>query len=248
MIVGMALVAMCRAMAVTMIVIAMAVMVMVVMPATAALGMGMMMLVPMGMPVTMVVMVMLMTVIVMMMAMIMVVMVVAAAAIVAMGVVMHLRLRLEGALDRRHRAALPAHQFGQRRIVRNIEGVGRHLGRNVMAAEMPGEARQPQRILGPDLQKAFRCRLDLDEAAILQLQGIAVVQRGRLVERDLDREPARGRGGDAAAIAVAMGETERVGDPLGADGGLAKDGSGAKHRRRPHGLRPKQRLRARIAA
>lgn len=241
MIVRVALVAMHSAMAVSMIVMVVAVMVMI-MPAAAALAMGMMVLVRM---IVMAVMVF-MTVIVVIM--IMVVVVMATAAIIAMGVVMHLRLRLERALDRRHRAALPAHQLGQRRIVRNIERLGRHFGRDVMAAEMPGEARQPQRILGANLQQAFRHGLDLHETAVLQLEGIAVVQHRRLVERDLDLEPARGRCGHATTIAVAMGETERVGNALGANGGLAKDGSGAKHLRRSHGWGSGQRLRARIAA
>lgn len=240
MIVRVALVAMHSAMTVSMIVVAVAVMV-VIMPAAAALAMGMMVLVRM---IVMAVMVF-MTVIVVIMIM---VVVVATAAIIAMGVVMHLRLRLERALDRRHRAALPAHQLGQRRIVRNIERLGRHFGRDVMAAEMPGEARQPQRILGANLQQAFRHGLDLHETAVLQLEGIAVVQHRRLVERDLDLEPARGRCGHATTIAVAMGETERVGNALGANGGLAKDGSGAKHLRRSHGWGSGQRLRARIAA
>lgn len=222
--------AMRRAMAVTMIVVAVPVMV-VVMPATTALAMGMVVLLRM---IVMAVMVLMAVIVTMMVVMAMVMMVVAAAAVVAMGVVVHLRLRLEGTLDRRHRTALPAHQLGQRRIVRDIESVGRHLGRNVMASEMPGEARQPQRVLGTHLQKAFRHGLDLHEAAVLQLQRIAVVQNRRLVERDLDLEPARGRGGHATAIAVVMGEAERVDDALGADGGLAKNGSGAKHMRRSH--------------
>ena len=229
------------AMAVSMIVMVVAVMV-VIMPAAAALAMGMMVLVRM---IVMAVMVFMAVIVVIMIVM---VMVMATAAIIAMGVVMHLRLRLERALDRRHRAALPAHQLGQRRIVRNIERLGRHFGRDVMAAEMPGEARQPQRILGSNLQQAFRHGLDLHETAVLQLEGIAVVQHRRLVERDLDLEPARGRCGHATTITVAMGETERVGNALGANGGLAKDGSGAKHLRRSHGWGSGQRLRARIAA
>lgn len=230
MIVRVALVTMRRAMAVTMIMVAVPVMV-VIMPATTALAMRMVVLMRM---IVMAVMVLMAVIVTMMVVMVVVMMVVAAAAVVAMSVVVHLRLRLERTLDRRHRTALPAHQLGQRRIVRHIESVGRHLGRNVMAAEMPGETRQPQRVLGTHLQKAFRHGLDLHEAAVLQLQRIAVVQRRRLVERDLDLEPACGRSGHAAAIAVVMGEAKRVDDALGADSGLAKNGRSAKHMRRSH--------------
>lgn len=211
------------AMTVTMIVVAVPMMV-VIMAAAATFTMGMLVLVAVLMLVRMIVVAMVMIVMAMMM-------IVAAAAIVAMGVVMHLRLRLEGPLDRRHRAALPAHQLSQRRIVGDVERIGRHFGRDVMAAEMPGEARQPQRVLGTNRQQAFRHGPDLHETAILQLEGIAVVQHCRLVERDLDLEPARRRRGHAAAIAVAVRETERVRDALGADGGLANEGVGAKHLR-----------------
>ncbi len=228
----MALVAMRGAMTVTMIVVAVPMMV-VIMAAAATFTMGMLVLVAVLMLVLMLVL-MRMTVVVGAMVMIemaMVMMVVAAAAVVAMGVVMHLRLRLEGPLDRRHHAALPAHQLSQRRIVGDVERIGRHFGRDVMAAEMPGEARQPQRVPGTNRQQAFRHGPDLHETAILQLEGIAVVQHCRLVERDLDLEPARRRRGHAAAIAVAVRETERVRDALGADGGLANEGVGAKHLR-----------------
>ena len=216
------------AMTVTMIVVAVPMMV-VIMTAAATFTMGMLVLVAVLMLVLM-----RMTVVVgamVMIVMAMVMMVVAAAAIVAMGVVMHLRLRLERPLDRRHRAALPAHQLSQRRIVGDVERIGRHFGGDVMAAEMPGEARQPQRVLGTNRQQAFGHGPDLHETAILQLEGIAVVQHCRLVERDLDLEPARRRRGHAAAIAVAVRETERVRDALGADGGLANEGVGAKHLR-----------------
>lgn len=212
------------AMTVTMIVVAVPMMV-VIMAAAATFTMGMLVLVAVLMLVRMIVVAMVMIV------MAMVMMIVAAAAIVAMGVVMHLRLRLEGPLDRRHRAALPAHQLSQRRIVGDVERIGRHFGRDVMAAEMPGEARQPQRVLGTNRQQAFRHGPDLHETAILQLEGIAVVQHCRLVEHDLDLEPARRRRGHTAAIAVAVRETERVRDALGADGGLANEGVGAKHLR-----------------
>lgn len=231
----MALVAMRGAMAVTMIVMAMAVMV-VIMAATATFAMSVLVLVIMVVLVAMrvimamvsVVVVMVMMVIVMVMTM--VVMIVPAAAIIAMGVVMHFRLRLERTLDHRHRTALPAHQLAERGVVRDVESLSRHLGRDVMAAEMPGEAHQPQRVLGADFQQAFRRGLDLDQRAVFQLQRIAVVQHRRLVERDRELQPARGANAHAVDRAVAMAQRQRIDDALGLDGGLAENGGGAKHR------------------
>ncbi len=241
MIVGVALVAMRGAMAVAMVVVTMTVMVVIV-AATTALAMGMLVtvLVLVAMRVIMAVVIMMMAVVMAMMTvmvMTMVVMIVPAAAIVAMGVVMDFRLRLERALDHRHRAALPAHQLAKGCIIRNVESLSRHLGRDMMAAEMPGEAHQPQRVLGADFQQAFRRGLDLDQRAVFELQGIAIVQHRRLVERDREFQPARGANAHAVDRAIAVAQRQRIDDALGLDGGLAENGGGAKHRRRSHGLR-----------
>lgn len=238
MIVGMALVAMRGAMAVTMIVMAVAVMV-VVMTAAAAVTMRMIVLVTVFLLVVMRMIVAVMRVVVpvavvmavmTVMVMTMVVMIMPAAAIVAMGVVMDLRLRLERALDHRHRAALPAHQLAERGIVRNVESLSGHFRGDVMSTEMPGEAHQPQRVLGTDFQQAFRRGLDLDERAVLQLQRVAVVQCRRLVERDREFQPARRPYGHAIDRAVPVAKSQRIDDALGLDGGLAENGGGAKHR------------------
>jgi len=243
----MALVAMRCAMAVTMVIVAVAVMI-VVMPAATALAMGVMMVLVRMVVSMLVVVMMLMAVMRMAMIVIMMVVIMPAAAGIAMSVMVDLLLRLERAFDLHHRATLPAHQLGQVGMAGNIERVDRHFRRNVMAAEMPGEAHQPQRVLGADFQQAFRSGLDLHEAAILQLQRVAIVQRRRLVEINREFEPASSLHGDAAAVAVLITKAERIDDALGADGGLAKDGSGAKHMRRSHGWGWSARLKARIGA
>lgn len=148
---------------------------------------------------------------------------------VSMVVVVGAALGLEGALHRRHRTALPAHHLGQDVVVLDVDRVGGDLGRGMAVADMPGDAHQPQRVLGADLQQALRCGLDLDKAPVLQLHGVAISQHRGLVEIEQDIEPAIGLEGKAAAIAVVMVEGERVDDALGPDGGLANDGGGAKH-------------------
>lgn len=227
------------AVAVGMVVMAMRVVVMgVIMAASAtfAMGMGVSMSMGVSMPVTMVVIVMLMAVMLvavvfmavsMIVVMVMAVMIVPAAAIIAM--MMHLGLRLERALDGRHGAALPAHQFRNGWDVDDVERVSSHLGRDVVAAEMPGEAHQPQRVLGFDLQQALGRSLDLHEPAILQLQRIAIVQHCGLVEVDGELQAPRRLHRQGAAAAILMPEAERIDNALGTDGGLANDGGGAKH-------------------
>ena len=235
-IVRMALVALRGAVAVAVVLMAMAVIVVVrvIMAAAAALAMSvvvMLMRVSMLMTMVMVMIVMLMAVMLAMVMIMMVVimMVVAAAAGVAVVMMMHLRFRLERTLDRRHGAALPAHELRDGGNVDDVERVGRHLGRDVVAAEMPGEAHQPQRVLGANLQQALQRSLDLHEPAILQLQSVAIVEHCGLVEIDRELQTARGLHRQGAAAAILMPEAERVDDALGADGGLANDGSGAKH-------------------
>lgn len=239
----MALVAIGGAMAATMIVITVAVMV-VIMAATLAVSVMVLMCVIVAMVLVM----MPMAVVMPVMGMPVIVMIVPAAAVIAVGVMVGLLLRLERALDIRHRTALAANQLGQSGMTGDIERVGRHFRRDMMAAEMPGEAHQPQRVLGTDFQKAFRSGLDLHEAAILQLQRIAVVQRRRLVEIDREFEPACSRHCDAVAVAVLISKAERIDDALGANSGFAKDGSGAKHMRRSHGWGWSARLQARTGA
>ncbi|MFJ5368486.1 hypothetical protein ACIPIA_04610 [Bosea sp. CER48] len=247
-VVGVALVAMCRTMAMTVVMLAMAVMI-VIMAAATAFAMGMLVVLVLVSMIMAMVRVAVPMVMPMMMIVAVVVMVVPAAAIVAMGVVMHLGLRLERALDLSHRAALPAHQLRQSRMAGHVQCISGHFSGDVVAAEMPGQTHQTQRVLGANLEQAFQRSLDLHQAAVLQLQRIAGVQGRRLVEADREFEPALGRDGHAVNGAVAMTEAQRIDDAVGADGGLAKDGSGAKHKRRSHGLRPgAMRVSARIAA
>ncbi len=231
----MALVALRGTVAVAMVVMAMGMVVMgVVMTAAAALAMGVvMMLMRMGvlMTMSMVMIVVFVRVVLMavMMAMVVIVVIMAAAAVVAVMVVMHLGLRLERALDGSHGAALSAHQLNDGGDVDDVERVGRHLGRDVVAAEMPGEAHQPQRILGANLQQALRRSLDPHQPAVFQLQRVAIVEHRGLVEIDRELQAARRLHRQGATAAILMAEAERIDDALGADSSLANDGSGAKH-------------------
>ena len=101
-------------------------------------------------------------------------------------------LRLEGALHRGRGAALPAHQLGHGRVVLHIEGIARDLDEAMAAAEMPGEAREAQGVLRPHLQQGLGGRLHLDELAVLEPQGVAVVDGGLHVEIEMDLGAALG--------------------------------------------------------
>ncbi len=143
--------------------------------------------------------------------------------------VMGAALRPEWALDRGCRAALPAHQLGHGRVVLHIEGVGRDLHQAMLTAEVPGEAREAQGVLGFYLQQGLGRRLHLDEAAILQPQGVAVVDGGVHVEIEEDLGAALPLEPRLAAVARLVIESDRVDHTVGLDGGLADNGGDAGH-------------------
>jgi hypothetical protein len=143
--------------------------------------------------------------------------------------VMGAALRPEWALDRGCRAALPAHQLGHGRVVLHIEGIGRDLHQAMLTAEVPGEAREAQGVLGFYLQQGLGRRLHLDEAAILQPQGVAVVDGGVHVEIEEDLGAALPLEPRLAAVARLVIESDRVDHTVGLYGGLADDGGDAGH-------------------
>jgi hypothetical protein len=138
-------------------------------------------------------------------------------------------LRLEGALDGSCRTTLPAHEFGHGRIVLDVEGVCRDFDQAMAAAEMPGEAREAQGILGPHLQQRLGRRPDLDELAVLEPQGIAVVDGGFHIEIEQDLGPALGPQRPLTAAAGLVVEGDRGDDTVRLHGGLADDGGDAGH-------------------
>lgn len=237
----MALVAMLGAMPVTVVrmLAAVVIMAVVIMAAAAGIAMGVGVLV--GMRMSMIVTMRLgmgvsvrMAMMMVVVAMVVVAMVVVAAATgvvmrVGMAVVIGAALGLERPVDGAHRAALAADHFGQHMVVLDIDRVRRDLGRGVAVADMPGDAHEAQRIVGPDLEQGLRGGLDQHQPAVLQLHGVAVGERGRLVEVEQDIETAIGLEREAAAVAVLMVEGQRVDDALLLDGGLANDGGGAQH-------------------
>lgn len=239
MIVAVALMAMGCAVLVAMVVMGV-IMVRVIMPAATGVAMGVRMRVSVGMSVrlglvsmtmrAMVMVIMVVSVMVVVVVM-MRVMAVGVAGVVAIGVVVVVgaTLGLERAHHRTHCAALAAHHFGQNMVVLDIDRVGGNLGRRVPVADMPGDAHQPQRVLRADFEQALRRRLHQHEPAILELDGIAVPQRGGLIEIEQDIEPTIGLEREAAAVAVVMVERQRVDDAILPDGGLANNGGGAKH-------------------
>lgn len=136
-------------------------------------------------------------------------------------------LRLERTVDRIRRAAGAADQFGG--AGRNVENVRADFRGNVLAAKLPGEAQQTGRIAGADFQQRFLGGAHADEASILELQRIAVLQARGAVQGKIDREPARRGQMRPRQTPCGVVEGHRIDDEIGPDGGLADDQAGFGH-------------------
>ena len=79
------------------------------------------------------------------------------------------------------------------------------------------------------LQQRLGGRLDLDERAILEPKGVAVVDGGLHVEIEMDSVPRLALQMRVAAVAGRMVERDGVDDAVGLHGGLADDGGDAGH-------------------
>ncbi len=138
-------------------------------------------------------------------------------------------LRLEGAHDDGCDAALAARELGKGGIVLEVDRLSGDLGRGVPGADLDGELQEPGRVLGLDLQEPLRRRPHLDEPPVLELQGIAVVERRILVELDLEPKTALAREDAPAPAARLMVERHGVDDALRLHGGPSNDAGGAEH-------------------
>ena len=137
--------------------------------------------------------------------------------------------RAERPVDRRQAAALAAHQLGNRIILRHIDRLGRHLDRRMVLAEMPEHAHEAQRVLGLHLEKFLIDRLHGDQATVLELQGVAVVELGLGRQVEIDMKPTGSRQMRRRVVSGDMIERDRIDDTVGLDGSFANDGCGLGH-------------------
>lgn len=120
-----------------------------------------------------------------------------------------------------------------------MEHVGADLSLDMVAAELPRQAHEPGGIFRPDFEQRLGPGAHHDQPAVLQAQGIAILQRAGLGQRDLEGEAAGRREGGGQRDPGAMVEFDRIGDAVGAYGRAADDGGGFQHgrlefRRREH--------------
>lgn len=149
-------------------------------------------------------------------------MIVAAGAVVVGGL-----LGAEGPRHRLGGAAGAAHQL--RRARRHVEHLGADLGRDVAAAELPGEAQEPGRAARAHFEERLLGGAHADEPPVLQAQRITILQARGPLQGQIDAKPARRVEMGMALRAGRVIEGDRVDDLIGPDGGLADDLTGCGH-------------------
>ena len=138
-------------------------------------------------------------------------------------------LGLERTLDRVHRATETTQHFNKHMIVFDIDRIRRDFGRRVTIADMPGGLHQAGGIFGADFDKLLRRGLHDDEATILQLQRVAIIQHDRLLKIEQEFGSGSALQRHAAAMAAFMIERDAVDHLVGFHGGLADGLGGTEH-------------------
>jgi hypothetical protein len=124
-------------------------------------------------------------IVVMIMPMMMVIMpMVVMAMIVAMIMItqMHRCLGLEGALNLYDLQTHVAGQLHHMRLGRHVKRIRRKLHWHMRGTKIEGQTQQPHRIIALGLEQMLLGRLHLHEPAIVELQGIAILELRRLAE------------------------------------------------------------------
>jgi hypothetical protein len=136
--------------------------------------------------------------------------------------------RIERCFDLHDARAKPAHHLLDHMIAADAERFRQKLGRQVTIAEMPGNARQIGCIFATNFDQRFRSGDHLDQAAVLQHQGVAAAQSDHVRQIEQEFQPTRAGHGHAPPMPVVEFEHDRIGGSV-APRLCGFDGSGAQH-------------------
>ena len=88
-------------------------------------------------------------------------------------------------------------------------------GGQMAVAEMPGEPRQMVRIARANYEQRLGPGAHLDDAPVLQHEAIALAQDRRFGKIEEEHQPALALHGEAAAMAIVVGEHDAIGGRAG---------------------------------
>jgi hypothetical protein len=158
--------------------------------------------------------------------------------VIAMAVRMIVRMRvrsgigaafgIERRLDLDDAGAKSGHHRFDNMVAANPQAFRHDLGRQMAIAEMPGDPHQMQRVGAADFRQRLRSGDHLDQAAVLQHQGIATAQCDGVLEVEQEFEPARARHRHPPPVPVVEIEHDGVGCGM-RPAMLAQNFGGADH-------------------
>lgn len=151
-----------------------------------------------------------------------------------MAVAIGTALRREGLGDEADRpgAELLQH-LDQHIVVADADRAGPDLGRGMPVAEMPGDPGEQVGVVCGHLGQPFRLGDDRHHPAILEQEAVALDQRRRLGEIDMEQRAGPAGHGQPAPAAVLVVELDAVGDGRRRIGPGGNGGIGADHGRVP---------------
>ncbi len=118
---------------------------------------------------------------------------------------------VEGGVEVRHdRAEMANHVFDDR-VAADAQAVAEKLGGQVAVTEVPGDPQQAVGRRGADLGQRLGRGIDGNDAAILEDQSVAVLERYRLGEIEQEFQPVRRGHRHAAAVPLIVVEHDAVG-------------------------------------
>ena len=103
------------------------------------------------------------------------------------------------------------HHVGDHVVGADADAVVQQLHRQVAVAEMPGDAHQLSRAVSVDFEQRFGFRDDADDAAVVELQAVAVAETDGLGEVEEDVFAGLGGEGDPAPVTAVEVDEDGVG-------------------------------------
>ena len=136
---------------------------------------------------------------------------------------------LERPRNARNGTAQSTHHLGQDVVIFDVDRLGGDLGRRMAIADVPSDLGEPVGRLGADLEKGLRSRDDADQSAVFELERVAALRRGRLLQVEQKLRSLLACESHATAMAPLVVERDGIDDLVGFHGKLSDDGGGADH-------------------
>jgi len=121
---------------------------------------------------------------------------------------------VERRFDLDHACAEPSHHGFDDVIAPDTQSPRRDLRRQMTVAQMPGDPNQMLRVAAANFEQRLGCRDHLDQSAIVEHEGVATAQHGRVFQVEQKLKPARARHRHPPPMATVEIEHDGIGRRL----------------------------------